>query len=439
MKFAKTLMVFLTCLYTSRTVAQDKIVFHSLDEVLAFSESRSIAFRNADKHSKLAKYQTQGSRLEAFNLKGQGSLRLIDNTKLGADFMPGELFGGPAGTFKPIAFGQKYVTNISFDPQIDLINPYALAKIKVAKTNEQLTSVNNLISRKDVYESIATVYFNICSYQWQIIVTKQILSNSDTLLAIIQNRYSEGVSRVQDVNLAKVNQLTVKDKIQQLEAQLEYQYYSLKTLCDIDTSATIIIEVQKGSADGISYTVEATGNLLQRQAEWKTRYHEAMLRADKRWMYPILNLYSSFSWQESNNQSFLGTSNWIPANFIGLKVSIPIVPDASKIATVKSDRLNLEIARNNWNHQKLQEQINNTQLELDNRKAGQSYLYAAEIENLREDTYQKNLAIYKEGIIPTTDIITSLNEWLNSKMNAVAMLATVHYTKSKIIIANTVK
>lgn len=115
------------------------------------------------------------------------------------------------------------------------------------------------------------------------------------------------------------------------------------------------------------------------------------------------------------------------------------MPDASKIVTVKSDRLNLEIARNNWNHHKLQEQINNTQLELDNRKAGQSYLYATQIETLREDTYQKNLAIYKEGLISTTDIITSLNEWLNSKMNAVAMLATAHYTKSKIIIANTVK
>ena len=33
------------------------------------------------------------------------------------------------------------------------------------------------------------------------------------------------------------------------------------------------------------------------------------------------------------------------------------------------------------------------------------------IEQLKKDSYQKDLNIYKEGILSATDLLTSLNEW----------------------------
>ena len=156
-------------------------------------------------------------------------------------------------------------------------------------------------------------------------------------------------------------------------------------------------------------------------------------------MYPTINLFGSFSWQESNNNNFFGTNKWFGSNYIGLKISIPILPEVSKIAIVRKDRINLEIAQNNWNHSKLLDLINNNQLEIDYQKAYESYLINSKIEALQKDSYEKNLNIYQEGIISATDLISSFDDWLNSSLNTVALLATVEYAKSKIIINNTIK
>jgi outer membrane protein len=419
--------------------AQEKVTFQSLGEVYAYADSHSNTFRNAGQQTTLAKYQTLAAKLGKWNLQGRTSFTLTDNTKLNTSFIPAEIFGGPAGTFQPVTFGQKYQSNVTFAPQIDLINPYAAALVKANKTNEQLVTVNNLLDKKAVYESISAAYHNILSYQQQISVTIKSLANADTLTTILQNRQKEGMARGQDVNNAEANRLTVKDKLQQLEVQLAQQYNSLKILADIDSAASVTIGAREIIIPDMTLQVTANSNLLQRQGEWQTKYQEATLRADKRWLYPTLNLFSSFGWQQTTNNHFFDSSQWFGTSYVGLRLSIPLLPEASKIASVKYDRVNLQIAKNNWQHNILQDKINNNQLELDYQKAYKSYRLAVQIEALRKDSYFKNLNIYREGILSATDLINSFDEWLNSSLNTVALLANAGYAKSKITISNTIK
>jgi len=187
----------LSCITTISGNAQESIVFSTLEEVYFYAETNSISFRNANQQSILTKYHILASKLGIFNLKGTGGFTFTDNTKLNPSFIPAEVFGGPEGTFRAITFGQKYVSNFTFEPQIDLINPYAMAQIKVAKTNEQLTVVNNLLTKKAVYESISGAYHNILSYQWQIDVTTKSLSNAASLVLFLQNKQKEGITRSQ--------------------------------------------------------------------------------------------------------------------------------------------------------------------------------------------------------------------------------------------------
>ena len=85
-----------------------------------------------------------------------------------------------------------------------------MAQIKVAKTNEQLNAVTNLLTKKTVYESISATYHNILSYKWQIDVTTKSQSNAASLVLFLQNKQKEGLARSQDVNIALANQLISK-------------------------------------------------------------------------------------------------------------------------------------------------------------------------------------------------------------------------------------
>ena len=60
---------------------------------------------------------------------------------------------------------------------IDIINPSAWARIKSATVNENLTETTNLVNKKNLYESIAAAYFNVVSFQKQIIAMKETSCN----------------------------------------------------------------------------------------------------------------------------------------------------------------------------------------------------------------------------------------------------------------------
>ena len=418
--------------------AQNTLSFPSLDAVCAYADGHSNSVKNTAQQTILARYQTLAAQLGKWNVQGKANFTLTDNTKLTTNFIPAEAFGGAPGTFQKVTFGQQYVSNLMVSPQIDILNPYAAAQVKLARTNEQLTATSNLLTRKNLYESIAGAYYNMLSYQWQMAVTTNSLANADTLVRILQDKQKEGIVRPQDVNTAVANRLTLVNKRQQLAAQREQQASSLKILCDIDPDFSVVV-TDPERTQLFDETLTATSDLAQRQSQWQINYSEASLNANRKWYYPTVSLLGNLGWQQNTNNHFFDSKPWFSNSYIALRLTLPLLPDVAKMAAVQYDHINITIARNNWQHSQLQDATNNRQLQLDYQTAYASYQLMAQIESLQKDSYTKNLNIYKAGVLSLTDLLISFNAWLNSSLNTVAQLATAEYTKSKINISNTVK
>ena len=419
--------------------AQKQLSFGSIDEIFIYADSHSSVFKNANQEGILAKYQTLAAKLSVWNLKSDANFSATDNTKLATTFIPAEIFGGAAGTFQKVTFGQQYVSNLNITPQIDILNVYAMAKVKLSKVNERLTLYNNLITKKNLYESLAGTFCNILSYKWQITITENSSLNADTLTQIMQSKLSEGIARSQDVNNALANKLATKDKLQQLQIQLNEQYNALKILCDIDADVQVNVGDTIYPAKQFDTLLHANGNLEEQQQEWQKRYQEADLTASKKWFLPTVTLFSSFAFQQNTTNRFFDNSQWFSSNYVGIRITLPIVPDVTKWTAVKNARINIIIADNNLQHARLQDKVNNIQLQLDYQKAFNSYRLALQIEALKKDSYRKNLNIYKEGILSATDLLNSLNEWLNDSLNTASQLAACAYAKANININNMVK
>src|SRR4051812_41014831 len=124
----KKIMTALLMISSLTAAAQQSLSFQSLNEVFAYADSHSNTFRNATQQTIMAKYQTLAAKLTQWNLKGDANISATDNTKLNTSFIPAEIFGGPAGTFQRVTFGQQYVSNATIAPQIDILNPYVMAK-----------------------------------------------------------------------------------------------------------------------------------------------------------------------------------------------------------------------------------------------------------------------------------------------------------------------
>jgi len=432
------MFVMLICCGLSSS-AQRQLSFNSFNEIFSYADGHSGVFKNANQEAILAKYQTLAAKLSIWNLKSDANFSATDNTKLATTFIPAEIFGGQAGTFKKVIFGQQFVTNLNITPQIDILNLYAIAKIRLSKVNEGLTRYNNLITKKNLYENLAGTYFNILSYKWEIAITENSLLNADTLTEIMQNKLSEGVARSQDVNDALANKLATKDKLQQLQIQLDVQYTTLKLLCDIDIDTRINIDDTKYPEQQFDSLLNANGNLEEQQQDLQKQYQQADLNASKKWLSPTVTLFSSFAFQQNTSNRLFDNSQWFASNYVGIRITLPLVPDVTKWVAVKNARINVIIADDNLQHARLQNRVNNIQLQLDYQKAFSSYRLALQIEALKKDSYRKNLNIYKEGILSATDLLNSLNEWLNNSLNTASQFAACAYAKAKININNSVK
>lgn len=432
--------IFILC-SSANCFAEDKIIIDNLQSLKTYAESHSANFKNANESVLLATYTRIASQWGVVNLTGNANASMLDNVNLQQSFVPAEFFGGKPGTFKTVTFGQQYVSNLTFNPQLDIINPSLWARISTAKANENLSKANRLITKRNLLESVAAAYYNVLNYQEQLEASRKLLNNNDSLVLIFSHKFDEGLIRQQDLNNIEANRLLIADKVQQLQNQIAIQIGILKGLCDISTSTQIQF-TEALSAIPFSNQAEAlqaSSTLLTLQSCMQERYQYRILKADQLWILPNISVVSNFNIQQNTNNHFFDNQKVYFSNYYGLRLSMPIVPDVNKIANVRNDRINWQMARNNAQHAALQDSINNRQLELEYDKSFNTWRNTLAIERLKEDSYQRNLNIFREGALSSFELISSLNEFLNAKLNTQSAAAAYQYAKARIIIQNTIQ
>jgi len=412
------------------------VVFTNVDSALAYAQRNSVSSKINAQQSLLAKWTKIAAVGNTVNFRNPVTFTATDNLMLPVNFIPAEAFGGPPGTLKQITLGQQYVSNFNFNPQIDIINPYAWAKLKSASVNKELTETSNLITRKNLYESIAAAYFNIVSLQEQEKILLQNLAAADSLLYISKNKYELGLIREQDVNNTQANQLTIKDKLTQIQASVTQQCISLKILCDIPAGTKISVTA---SLDNVSYIagLKAGSTLTFKNSLLQSELAKSELRANRWSALPTISAVYYQGWQQNSNaQLFDGNSSWIQSQYIGLRISVPFPPDVNKLSQNYTSKINYRIVLLNAEHAKLQNELLNESLNLEYEKSYSSYVTAKAIADLKYQNYLKSLNQYKEGILSTDIILVAFADVLNSRLTLASSKAGLEFAKTKININN---
>jgi OMF family outer membrane factor len=414
------------------------LIFSGLDSLLKYADKNSSVSKTNSQQNLLAKWTKVAALANTVNLKSPVSFSATDNLQLPVNFIPAEAFGGTAGTYRQITLGQQYVSNFNFNPQIDIINPYNWAKVKSASVNKELTEVSNQMNKKTLYENIAAAYYNITALQEQIIIIEKSLQASDSVLLIVKNKFAQGIIREQDVNNATVNKLNVNEKLNQLKLLLTQQFNTLKILCDIPSNTPVTVKMT--DEEEVSGSVKSTADLQSRLNTLQSSYAKNELRANRMSMLPTLSLFYYKGWQHNSNTAFFDTNaDWIQSQYIGVRITVPIPPDITKLSQTYTSKINYRIAELNNSHIHLQSELNNRNMEIEYDKATSTYSSAKQIFELKNSNYIKSLNQYREGILPTDNLLIAFNDLLNSELNLVSAYSSARFNRSKININNSIK
>ncbi|NHZ84679.1 MAG: TolC family protein [Planctomycetia bacterium] len=419
--------------------AQNELRFNNLDSLLKYAETNSISIKTSEQQALLAKWQKIQAQAGLVNFRMQTNFNLTNNIELPVTYLPAEAFGGEPGTFKEVTMGQQYIGNINFAPQIEIINPASWAKLKSANVNAELTNVNNLIAKKSLYESISAAYYNIISLKEQNQLTEKNLLIADTLFLIIQDKYSAGIIRQQDLNDAQINQLTLSDKVEQLKLSLEQQYLSLKILCDIPEKTILIINKDINYNQQITLGLEVDNQLTYKSSLLKVDLADADLKTNRFMQLPTVSLVYYDAWQQNSNLMFFDKDvQWLNSQYVGLKLSIPF-PDINRYTQTKISEINKTMSLQNAEHTRIQNDNNNRQLVLDYKKAYSQFMKAKQIYEIKNQNYQLAMNQFNMDILSTDKLLIAFNDMIANRLNYSSALANLLFLKSKIDINNTIK
>jgi outer membrane protein TolC len=436
MKILKLIVLMGLILFPQWSQAQK--TFSSLDELITYAFSQSTTLQANEIKMTQAKKAKLAAALGVIDPSGNISFSYTNNTQLPVNLFPAEVFGGEPGTFREVQSGVQYVSNFNQNAEIKLFNLAGWENLKLAKLNINLTESDNKLSIKTLQENIASAYFNIVNLQEQLKSSQQNVLVSDTLWQIVKNKYQAGIGKPQDVNDAEANYLNTKESTKQIEYLLQQQYLSLKIFCDIPENELIIIN-QSMDAKLAQTTVEQN-DLGFRNSLLKESVALSSYRQQKWLLLPTISFVASNTRQQFNTRGRLFDNDvrWIPSNYIGIKLNLPM-PSANSISQRNKAKFDYLLAQKNTEHTKLKSALEYRQLQVDFDKVNSQYNTNQSIYNLKKDTYQKNLNLYTEGLLDLNQTLNSFNAMVNSNYNLISSNINVLLSQAKIEINNKLK
>jgi outer membrane protein TolC len=415
------LWVWLVAWHVQAQTTGSQMVIASFDELLDYTTTRSLTLKNTGIQLMQAKKARLAAIYGVLDPTGNVTGSYTNNTRLPVTLFPSEILGGQPGTFREIPLGVQYVSNGNAYAEIKLFNLSGWENLRLSRLNLQTVESDNKVSAKNLYQDIASVYFNILTLQEQLKITELNLRAADTLYQTTLNRYNLGQAKQQDVNESQASRLKTEETIRQIHFDIERQYAALKILCDIPERENLQINQQialEAAADSIN--VEASP-LTRDNAVRKERFALANYRRYQYSFFPTVSFFASYTTQQFNTGPTLfdNNVNWIPSNYIGLKVTLSL-PTAHAVTQSSQAKYEYLQTRNNTKQARIKSELDARQLQVDYQKAVSQLKNKQKIYNLRRDTYQKNLLNYNAGISSLDQTINSFDAMVNSNYDLIA-------------------
>jgi outer membrane protein TolC len=412
--------------------------FDNLDELLNYAESKSIAIQSNNIRLLQAKKTKLAAKLAIADPMANINGNFTNNTRLPVNLFPAEIFGGQKGEFREVQTGVQYNTGSNQSLDIKLLNLEGIQNYKLSDINIQISETDNRLNIKNLHDNIAIFYYNIVQLNAQLESTKQSLLVADTLLAIAENKYKQGLVKQQDVNDSRVNMLNIKENINQIEYLIKQNYFSLKTLADIPENENIVLVEKVTDNLPTDKPMVQFNNLLVESNLLKEKYAMGYINKTKKSIMPTASFVMSNSFNQFNNDFTVFGGKWITSNYLGVKLNFAL-PNANNITNRTKAQFDYQLAQKNTEQAQIKADLTKKQLINDFDKAISQHRSNTEILEIQRDTYEKNKNLYVEGLTSLDRALNSFNALLNAYYSNISSKVSVLLAQSKIDINNKIR
>lgn len=412
-------IMLMMCVLTAS--AQEKPL--TLKDALTFALQNKADAKNAKLDVENAGYQIKEVRAQALpSITANGGLTY--NAILQQSALPGEFFGGAAGTFVLVPFGVDWMTTAGVSLNQKLFDMTVFTGLKAAKTTREFYQINAELTDEMVIERVANAYYEVLVAEQQLSVSDSNLVKTVRIRDVVKGQFDNGLAKKIDLDRMNVNVVNLEtEKIRSLnEVQLKQaalKFYMGMPVAQPITLAKEEVEVKPvATSEAPSVENRIEYQLLQKQ-EQLYRYQK---KAEQALFYPSLSLNANYNYQGLGNSFpwFAKQADnvfWTDYSAISASLSIPIFNGFGTRAKVqKADvalrkhQVDMEETklRLNREHADALNVLRNSEAALNSQR--ENSVLAT---NVLEDTRNN----YVNGLATLTDLLDSENAMTDAQNN----------------------
>ena len=439
-KTALLMVLFSVTMWNS--YAQDKNSQHNftIQQCVDYAKKNNVQVKNALLDIKIQNQVNRGITAAAYpQLAGSGStMNYID---IPVTLVPGQFFGGPAGSYTPVKFGTKYSTSAALQLQQLVFDGQVFVGLQARDASMQFQQKALEVTEENIKVNIYKIYYQLVVSKSQIELLDANIGRIEKLLKDVKEIYKNGFAEQLDIDKLTVQLSNLKTEKEKVLNSVEMGYLGLKTLIGMPVKESIVLK------DNLSYDDVKSGLLTDTSAVYNNRKEYQYLQTIKhlneynikryRLAYlPTIAAMGSYSKNAQRNKfTFFEKGDWYTTSYIGLNVSLPIFDGFYKDSKIKQSKFELQQTLNT---------IDNFKLSVDNEIAQSTLKFNSSISTLEsqkrnmvlaETVYNQTKKKFEAGTGSNTEINaaeTDLKAAQTNYINAMydAVIAKIDYLKA---------
>jgi outer membrane protein TolC len=364
-----------------------------------------------------------------------------DYLKIPTSLLPGQIFGGAAGTFIPVQFGTKFNANYGASIQQLLFDGQVFIALQARATSMDLQRKNAALTQEAIKGNIYKIYYQLSASKTQLNILDANINRIKALAHDAEIMYKNGFAEKLDVDKVSVQLNNLETEKLKANNSVAIGYMGLKMLMGMPVKDSLVLTDvidERSLTNDVLTETDFQYNVRKDFQYLSTvkKLNEFNIKRYQLSHLPTVSMNGNYSKNAQRSKfDFFEGGNWFTTSLVSLNISLPIFNGFATDARIKRTKIELKQTENQL--ESLKNSIDNemNQAKLNYMSSVATVQFQKKNMELAEKVYQQTKKKFEAGTGSNTEISaaqTDLVSAQNNFMNALyaALIAKVDLLKA---------
>ena len=433
----------ITVFFVTTTFAQDQKTVHafSLADAVTYAQKNNVQVKNSLLDIDI-QIQTNKEIASAALPSIGSSLGGTNFLTIPTSLLPGQIFGGAAGTFIPVQFGTKFNANYGANFNQILFDGQVFIALQARATSLDWKRKNAALTEENIKANIYKIYYQLSASKTQLNILDANIERLQKLSNDAAVMYKNGFAEKLDVDKVNVQLNNLQTEKLKANNSVTIGFMGLKMLMGMPVKDSLIL------TDVINETNLSKDVLFEDNFEYGIRKDFQYLTTIKKLsefnikryqlsFLPTITMNGAYTKnaQRTKFDFFDKKGSWFETALIGLNLNFPLFNGGARVAKINKAKLELQQVDNQMTA--LKNNIDNelSQAKLNYMSSVATVNFQKKNMQLAENVYSQTKKKFEAGAGSNTEISAAQADLVaaqNNFMNALytALIAKVDLLKA---------